>query len=347
MQRVTGLAWREGQMKLKRYRTGLLAFHEEREQPAPPYKGAGWHATLSLPQDRPVHQSREVIIHASSWPSAQRALNLISACIYLFGGSPPVFDREQQLIAHNNSEPQFDDPDLHQVYAGGRLSRANIPIACALAAKASMRKKYEYAVTKYNFSINQHSQQGVDLEPFSSPHLGVSFFPDDHVTFCHAILSAYSVLEEIGLELRASRDRPSRINGGWNPVVRLDIETRLQKAGINTDEPILWTVRGPRRKLERRRGIPVLRKCPWSRAAVRDCDLEIADAIAYADWIRDCVAAHNAKDLTKVLTPYDVVNVQHLARRLLLEALGFWRWFKVQKRRIPNKESSARGDPRR
>jgi hypothetical protein len=323
-------------MKLKRFHTGLRAFHGEREQPAPPYNGAGWRATLSRSQDHPVHRGREVIVYASSWPSAQRALNLISACIYLFDGSPPVFDSETHLIAHNDFEPQFDDPDLRQVYVGGGLSRANIPIACALAAKASRRKKCEYGVTKYNFSINLHSQHSVDLEPFSSSHLGVSSFPDDHVTFCHAILSAYSVLEDIGLELRASRDRPSRINGEWNPVVRSDLEARLQEAGINTDEPLLWTVRGTKRKLERRRGVPILRKAPWSRATVRDCNLDIVDAIAYADWLRDCVAAHNVKDLTRVLTPYDVVNVQHLARRLLLESLGFWRWFKVQRKRIPS-----------
>ena len=288
-----------------------------------------------------------MLIHASSWQSAQRALNLISACIYLFDGSPPVFDAETQLVAHNDIEPELDDPDLRPIYVGRGLSRANIPIACALAAKASRRKKYEYGVTKYNFSIGLHSQHGVDLEPFSSPHLGVSSFPEDHVTFCHAILSAYSVLEDIGLELRASRDRPSRINGKWNPVVRSELEDRLEQSDINTDEPILWTVRGPKRKLERKRGIPVLQKAPWSRATVRDCDLDIVDAIAYADWLRDCVAAHNVKDLTKILTPYDVVNVQHLARRLLLESLGFWRWFAVQKKNIPTKASSVRGKPRR
>jgi len=37
-------------MKLKTYRTGLLASYGEREQPAPPYNGAGWQAALSLPR---------------------------------------------------------------------------------------------------------------------------------------------------------------------------------------------------------------------------------------------------------------------------------------------------------
>jgi hypothetical protein len=47
---------------------------------------------------------------------------------------------------------------------------------------------------------------------------------------------------------------------------------------------------------------------------VRDGHVAMIDAIAHADWLRDKVAAHAAKGLTPSLSPYDVVNVQHLAR---------------------------------
>ena len=41
------------------------------------------------------------------------------------------------------------------------------------------------------------------------------------------------------------------------------------------------------------------------------------------------VAAHKtSKKLLRVLSAYDVANVQFLARRLLLESLGFWGHFK-------------------
>jgi hypothetical protein len=202
---------------------------------------------------------------------------------------------ENSLIAHSELEPHFDDPDMRKICIGRFSGTQNVPIACAIAAKASRKKKWIYGIMKYNFSINLHTQDFVDLEPFRSPHLGVSSFPADHVTFSYAITAAYSALEDIGLELRASRDKPSRINGKWNPIVRDDLYNRLLKAGINIDEPFLWTVRGPIRKIERRRGIRFLYKAPWAMGLVKDCEVEVTDAIAYADWLRDRVASHSIR----------------------------------------------------
>ena len=324
--------------RLKRFETGLIALRRGLEQPSAPYNGSGWRVTLRGLQERPV-QGHEVIIHAASWTTAQRVLDLILASLYLFKGEPPILGREYFLIAHNESEPHFDDPNMRETYIRRSLSTEHIPTACAIAAKASKKRKWVYAIMKYNFSISLHSQHFVDLEPFRSPHLGVSSFPIDHVTFSYAITAAYSGLEDIGLELRASRDKPSRFQGKWNPIVKDDLESRLLKAGINIDDSILWTVRGPIRKIERKREIPVLCKAPWAIGPVRDCEVEVTDAIAYADWLRDWVASHSVKNLTRILTPYDVVNVQHLARRLLLESLGFWRYLSVQKKRIPTRMS--------
>jgi hypothetical protein len=229
--------------RVKRYQTGLLAWLREPEQPKLPVNGAGWKASLSSKRNRRCSNSREIIIHTTSQSIAQRALDLISASLYLFGGDPLVFDAETQLIAYNMNELKsalLRDPDRErEISLPGYVSRSSIPIACAIAAKASRNRKWVYGIMKYNFSIDLYSQHRVDLEPFISPHLGVSFFPSDHITFCHAILSAYSVIEEIGLEVRASAKKPSRINGQWNPSVKQDLEDRLQKAKVNLDEPIL------------------------------------------------------------------------------------------------------------
>ena len=54
---------------------------------------------------------------------------------------------------------------------------------------------------------------------------------------------------------------------------------------------------------------------------------DLVDAISYASWLRSKVASHNTKALTRGLSPYDVVNVQHLARRLLIEVLGIFDHF--------------------
>jgi hypothetical protein len=144
--------------------------------------------------------------------------------------------------------------------------------------------------------------------------------------FSHAIISAYSVVEELGLNVRASPKHPSHINGQWNPLVKQDLEGRLRKSGVDLSEPVLWVARGSKRRIEARRALPAGAKAPWSAWVVRDSEIEVVDAIAYAGWLRSTVASHATKVLTRVLSPYDVINVQNLGRRLLLESLGFWHW---------------------
>lgn len=141
------------------------------------------------------------------------------------------------------------------------------------------------------------------------------------------------MIEDLGLEIRASAKKPSRINGEWNPPVKQDLEERLIKAGVDLKENFLWTARGPKRKIETKRPIPPGTKSLWSDWIIRDTEIPIVDAIAYADWLRDKIASHSVKELTRVLSPYDVENVQHLARRLLLEILGFWRYWEKTKKR--------------
>ncbi len=178
---------------------------------------------------------------------------------------------------------------------------------------------------KYQFSQSLCGVQFADLEPRHAEYMPVSRVPEDHVRLAHAIVAAHSILEDLGLEIRASSSRPSRIRGEWNPLVRQDLETRLAAARVEFCQPILWTVRGPRRRLDASRPIPTRGKYPWSRGWVRDCEVDLVDAIAHVDWLRDRVASHSIKPLTKALSPYDVVNAQHLARRLILETLGFWK----------------------
>lgn len=309
-----------------KFYTGLITSGNEQFQPKPPFKGAGWKACLAPQRMNPpiIYKGKEVVLYAASWASAQRALDLIIGCHQLVLGDPPVIPIHQ--IAHSETEPEWMEEHERQAQVEKPYSTSDFPLACAVAAKASRRRHWVYAVAKYKFSLSLYSVHHVDLEPSRSTHLAVSSFPGDHVMFSHAIISAYSVVEDLGLEVRASAQKPSRINGEWNPVVKRDLEQRLTKSGVDHKETILWTVRGSKRKIETRRPIPIAAKAPWSGWIVRDSELQIIDAVAYADWLRDCVASHGVKDLTRVLSPYDVINVQHLARRLLLESLGFWRW---------------------
>jgi hypothetical protein len=311
----------------------MITLGDEPYHPEPPFKGVGWKAGFAAQRRDPplAYKGKEIVLYARSWPSAQRALDLIQGCHQLVVGDPPVFP--DHLIAHNDSEPEWMKPEERTAQVRETWSTAGIPLACAVAARASCRRRWVYAVAKYKFSLSLYSVHHIDLEPWKAPHLAVSSFPGDHVMFSHAIISAYSVVEDLKLTVQASPQRPSRINGQWNPEVKQDLEDRLVNAGVDLHERILWTVRGPKRKIENRRALTGGTPAPWSAWIVRDSEVPIIDAIAYAGWLRSGVASHAANDLTSVLSPYDVINVQHVARRLLLETLGFWRW--------PEEESAA------
>lgn len=314
--------------KRSKFWTGLITIEGNNPQPKSPFNGKVWQAVLGTPRMKSnVRQhTQEVILYSGSWISAQRALNLIHCCHQLVHGDPEIF--QIHPIAYNSQEPKWMDRDEHTALLQKSYQTDNFPVACAVAAKVSRRLQWIYAAIKYKFSMSLYSVHHIDIDPWSSHHLPISPYPIDHVIFSHAIISAYSVVEDLGLEIRASHNNPSRTGGNWNPDVKHNLEQRLTKAGINIKETIPWILRGSKRGIEARRPVPITTKASWASGIVRDSELEIIDAIAYSAWLRSCIASHGVKDLTKVLSPYDVFNVQNLARRLLLESLGFWHWQK-------------------
>lgn len=316
----------------KRFWTGMLILGDEPYQPSPPFKGAGWEADLAPQRMTPptIHNGQEIVLIAGSWATAQRALDLIHGSHTLVWGDPDVF--EINLIASSDEEPSWMDDDERNALLTKTYATSDFPLACVIGGKASRRRRWVYAVAKYKFSLSLYSVHHVDQEPWKSPHLAISSFPGDHVMFAHASISAYSVVEDLGLTIRASFKKPSQIDGKWNPKVKVDLERRLSESGVDLSETILWLSRGGKRRIERRRPVPAGSKAPWSAWIVRDTEIPIVDAIAYSEWLRSCVASHGVMDLTPALSPYDVINAQHLARRLLLETIGFWRW--QHKRRI-------------
>lgn len=273
-----------------------------------------------------MHSKAEVIIDSKTQVGAQRALNLILACISLYAGEPVIPFLDVEALAYRDEDIKSLPLD-EKVQFSRRHWLSHIPISCVIAAKASHRRKYIYAISKYSFSITNFSLFHVELDPFMAQHIPVSPYPDDHVRFCYAIVSAYSLLEELGLEIRASQDNPSMIGGKWNPSVKKNLENRLRRAGINLKETLSWTLRGPKKKIELEKSPLLLSKEKWAYGLmVRDASIELLDAIAYASWLRSYVSSHKTKDITTAVSAYDVINVQHLARRLILESLGYWRY---------------------
>lgn len=164
----------------------------------------------------------------------------------------------------------------------------------------------------------------IQLDPASAQHIPLSINPGDHARFAYAIVSSYAIIEQLGLEVRASGKKHSFIKGSWNPPVREDLEHRLMRAGIDLSESVAWCLRGPRTRVESARGIRALRRANWAWGTVRDIEVDVVDAIAGVSWLRSRVSAHRIGELARSLSIYDVANAQILARRLLLEVLGMY-----------------------
>jgi hypothetical protein len=223
----------------------------------------------------------------------------------------------------------------------------NLCEAAALAAKLSHRKKWRYAAAKYWMSLRICSVPGMETHPTEGRRFGVELDPLNHVLFAYAIIAAYSVIEELGFEVRTTKEHPSsRIKRGqWDPVLREDLENRLRSGGIDLNDDEVFILRGTPTIVERegrRRGTVWGTKASWATGEVRDRHLSVVDAIGYASWLRSNVSSHKLsrgarhEQRAASLTIYDVQNVQQLARRLLLETTGF-----LPTRAIPRTQHSA------
>ena len=216
------------------YFTGLVTtLHDLRGRPRVVVGTGRTVAFQETAATKTIHQGREVVITAPSRIAAQRALHLIRAGLFVLRGEPMIVDADEQLVAWNRHEPEVEDRDVFDATRGS-IAINGIPNACLLAARASRRRRWQYAITKYRFSARLCSAFRVDLEPFRSDHLPLSPFVDDHIVFSHAIVAAYSAIEDLGLQIKASSTMPSRLpSGGWNPPVREDLEKRLRAAGVS------------------------------------------------------------------------------------------------------------------
>ena len=263
----------------------------------------------------------EVLVKASSIFRAQYVVDLIICSLILYNGPAsleigslaayPIDCNSREKRIYESTTSEYQNPDISK--------------ACQIAVRASQKKAYIYSFFKYHLSCNIHTNHFMDLAPYYKD-IPLSPFPYDHLRYSYAIVIAYSILEEIGLEVRASQERPSILQDGKrNPVVLKDLLERLRAAKVNLEDPLLWHFRGPKKQIELKKPIESKRLAPWSYGQIRDCDVSIVDAIYHLSWQRSKVASHKVKKHTRSLSVYDVSNAQHLARRLLLESLGFWR----------------------
>ena len=332
-----------GKYLLKRaalvFHTGLMTSDYYRF-PRPPYRGKGWLIDLiPLPEEHTIgfehangriYKAKEIVVRADNEMKAQRAADLIHAVRLLLQGSSclsHVWPSEHAPV-YQATKTLATAPESDFLKHALVLTR-DIPLACLVACRASFRLQAIYALAKLRLSFDTYSVPFIELDPHHSENIPKSPFPEDHVVLAFAILAAWSCIEELGFDIRASQNKPSKLpNGDWNPVVRVELEERLKKSHINLLEPFHWNLRGARTKIEKKKAPHFVEKAPWAKYHVRDGSMEVIDAIHYVSFLRSWVAAHKTeKSLLRVLSVYDVANAQFLARRLLLEKMGFWRYW--------------------
>ncbi len=305
---------------MRRYYTGLLTMSSEPRNKK--VFGRGWEASIGLARseigNRPTWPSREIVIKAANARTAQKALNLIKTARELLNCSPDAFEEPFRVIPCNQTEylQMYPDP----LFAPRiRVQTAGFPEACELAAKASRKRAHSYAISLFHVSQLLHANEPMDLNPGLCSKDIRSAEPHDHVRFSYSLIAAYAVLEQLNLALhdKAFHD------GKWIPAKRVDLESRLKRAGVDLSTPVIWRLRGGRTALEIRRKTQPLRKAKWAGALVRDEEVDVVDAIADLRWLRSRVAAHDVKDSARLLSVFDVANAQHLARRCILACLGY------------------------
>ena len=289
------------------------------------------HQTVVIDQEILPDESRrivyapEIVIEAATRQAAQRASNLITAAKTLLDGDFTTGDPYTAIPDDSSAledlfPPEYDDAIRVSVCTG------SIGLAAEVAAKTTHRRRWKLGLVKYWLSLRTCSVPTVDLHPRYSYKFTVDADPINHAVMAQAIIAGYSAIEELDLQIKASANRPSRLpDGSWNPLVLADLHQRLSAAGIDIDRTIGWHLRNTPTRIERRHAPPSGARAPWAaRYGVRDRMVRIDDAIGYASLLRSRVSAHASHTLTKSLTVNDVHNVQHLARRLLLETLGYW-----------------------
>jgi hypothetical protein len=93
---------------------------------------------------------------------------------------------------------------------------------------------------------------------------------------------------------------------------------------IELTSPIVWTIRGAPTRVQRMKRHPKGIPASWTSGPVRDQLVSITDALRFAGSLRSSATTHKFVKESRSITVYDAHNLQHLARRLIMERLGYW-----------------------
>ncbi len=306
--------------------TGLFPFDHELVEAAE-VRGKNWRVAYEDVEwgIRPSGSGRQVVIYARSCRAASNAYHLILSALAARRGDYGEACSEFPRPINGKTYEEMSSLVGSENIVSGARGCGFIPDSVRMAARASMSVDLQYGLLRYAASGTVYSVNWIDVDPFfSTVHLGVSWSKANHVAYANAIVGYYSVMEQIGAEIRASKDKPSMIKGAWNPVVHIDLTDRLVSRGVCVDVKQVWHRRGGVSLVESNtlNGVDTER-AEWSRGAYcRDCMIDVRDAIRISSALRSKVSSHRIDRKAAGLSAYDVVNVKEVSRRILLTSLG-------------------------
>jgi len=205
-----------------------------------------------------------------------------------------------------------------------------VPNYFYLTAKASFDSKLLNAIIKYQLSTDIYHREYMDLDDIIDWKTTNSHYIQ--MKFAYAIITAYAVIEELGLEVRLPKGEKRSIleNGEWNPVVLKSLINRLKEANVNLDNHFLWLNRGVDTEIEKKHPIKTLKRVLTDASRIneeyyafmKDGYVYLPDAINHLSYLRSRISSHSVGKRIMNISVFDVANAQLLARQLIIESLG-------------------------
>jgi hypothetical protein len=290
------------------------------------FTGNGTKAGISNPENLPA--CKEILIQAYDEGVANNIASLIQRGAQFSDNDP--FIRTPNFQGSIKRPVEESEIEKSNEYTGLFTYQKNALFGCKVAKASWNHLSICYAIEKYFLSCELASIPN----ELTKPEYGQIFLNQykehyKHVKFASAFLLAYSVIEELGLEIRSSKNDtrwvPQGEIGKWNPKVKKEVEKRLLERGVDITDPFVWLFRGDDSGLINVPNLNLGTKTNLnSTGAIQDRKMHIVDALHQAGYIRNFFVAHKYNEIVGMMGPYDVYNVQQLARRLILSSIGMF-----------------------
>lgn len=256
----------------------------------------------------------EIAFEALSDNDADIIVELFNSCLTVICGAPQYeLDDLLNNIHYDQTKNIIPLPTYGMIYD-------NTPyLACKMLRIAIYDDNLKISILKYNVSQEIFYLHPMDLEPHFNDTYNYQYLLSCQLKMGYSIVVSYSILEELHLQVKASKEKPSSIDGKWNSEVVSNLEKRLASKGLNPNKKIPWLSRNIQQRPFKKE-IAYSELCEWSDGQeVRDFEISIMEAVFETSYIRSQIASHSSAGKINQLCLYDVENANMLVRSILLD----------------------------